>query len=238
MNKERKHQLSFRSSHDDPEYDELDFMSSRTGRGLGRIWEPGYLLPSGRVVETPLPLNTSSTHPIYVNWIETSRTGTAGKLGMTLCPGRKGIGRTARYERELESDFSQLKKHKLDVIVPLIEDFEFKELKITEYFDLANDFKFEPIWFPIRDGGTPKSIRKTRSLVAELVTHLRYGRNVVLHCKAGQGRTGAIAACVLSDLGYLPADAIAVVRGTRKGTVENFNQENFVTRFRGKGFKW
>jgi hypothetical protein len=196
-----------------------------------------YLLGVGSNYIKRLPLNTSEKNPIRVDWIGNGLTGTAGKLGMTLCPGRKDSGRTADYDRTLSIDMHRLKHHwGIDLMVPLIEGFEFRTLKIPNYFSTANHLGLETIHYPIKDGSVSRSVRQVRSLVDEIVQRLRYGQNVLCHCKAGLGRAGHITACVLVRLGYKPEDAITVVRQTRKGTIENAVQERFVHRFRGRSF--
>ncbi len=42
----------------------------------------------------------------------------------------------------------------------------------------------------------------------------------MIHCLAGHGRTGTMAAAALIAAGYTPRKAIAAVRGSRKGTLQ------------------
>jgi protein-tyrosine phosphatase len=182
-----------------------------------------------------LPLNTSEHQPIRVDWVDPARTGTAGKLGLTLCPGRRDIGRSARYDRNLYADMKRLRRYwGVNLIVVLIEAFEFRMLKVPNYFATAEGLGLEVIHYPIKDGSVPRSVRATRSLVDEVVCRMRYGENVLYHCKAGLGRAGEMSACTLTRLGYRPDDAITVIRQSRVGTIENQNQERFVHRFRGR----
>lgn len=67
---------------------------------------------------------------------------------------------------------------------------------------------------------------------AELAPRLRAawaaGGRVVVHCAAGLGRSGTVAACLLLRAG-LPADAaIAAVRAARPGAIETPAQEAFI----------
>jgi ADP-ribosyl-[dinitrogen reductase] hydrolase len=58
---------------------------------------------------------------------------------------------------------------------------------------------------------------------------LRSGRRVLLHCRAGLGRTGMIAARLLVELGATPDEAIAAVRHARPQTIETRAQEQHVS---------
>lgn len=68
--------------------------------------------------------------------------------------------------------------------------------------------------------------------VCKVVSRLESGKNVVVHCRGGLGRTGVVAAGVLVALGKHGADdAIRAVRGGRRGTVQTEEQADFVRRF-------
>jgi atypical dual specificity phosphatase len=54
---------------------------------------------------------------------------------------------------------------------------------------------------------------------------------VAVHCVAGRGRTGTLAACYLVHLGRSPAEAIDAVRALRPGSIETAAQEEAVARY-------
>ena len=58
---------------------------------------------------------------------------------------------------------------------------------------------------PILDGSAAPFVRAI----------LRAGFNVLVHCKGGLGRAGTVAARLLVELDWAPADAIAAVRAVR-----------------------
>lgn len=70
------------------------------------------------------------------------------------------------------------------------------------------------IWFPIENYHAP-SARMLMPIVRMIVERLERGEGVVMHCAAGQGRAGTVAACVLMALGDSPADAVRTVASNR-----------------------
>lgn len=67
---------------------------------------------------------------------------------------------------------------------------------------------------------------------ARLVTEIRNGERVLVHCKGGLGRAGTVAALMLVELGMVPEQAIRAVRDVRKGAIETPDQETFVRHYR------
>jgi atypical dual specificity phosphatase len=51
------------------------------------------------------------------------------------------------------------------------------------------------------------------------------GRGVVVHCRAGMGRTGTMLACYLVHRGMDSEEAIRLVRARRPGSIETMSQE-------------
>ena len=89
----------------------------------------------------------------------------------------------------------------LATIVSLLERPEIVELGLEKEPSLCKQSGLELISFPIPDRGVPESIAMTAELVDTLVSKLSAGLSVAIHCRAGIGRSGLIAACVLFRLG-------------------------------------
>jgi protein-tyrosine phosphatase len=70
------------------------------------------------------------------------------------------------------------------------------------------------IWFPIENFNAP-SPRMVMPVLRTITDRLERGEGVVMHCAAGQGRAGTMAACVLIALGQSPSDAVRTVASHR-----------------------
>jgi atypical dual specificity phosphatase len=108
-----------------------------------------------------------------------------------------------------------LKDEGIDVIVTLTE----RPLSGP----LISEFGFEYHHLPIQDftPPTPEQIDEFVRLVRRAADA---GRKTVVHCFAGRGRTGTLAACYLVHMGHTPEEAIALVRRDRPGSVETAEQ--------------
>lgn len=175
---------------------------------------------------------TSETHPIRVDWIDTALW--PGRLGLTFAPGKKGasvLQAGVTHDRDLAADLDRLAQQGVTVLAPLIEEHEFDLLGIPDYHTLTEAQGLTVVGCPIRDGDIPGDLPAFSALLDELMEHLLDGRVVVVHCRGGLGRAGLTAACLLTQAGMPPEQAIARVREARPGAVENTAQEQFVHDF-------
>jgi protein-tyrosine phosphatase len=70
------------------------------------------------------------------------------------------------------------------------------------------------IWFPIENFKAP-SARSVMPVLNMITERLEAGEGVVMHCAAGQGRAGTMAACVLIALGQPVDEAVRTVASNR-----------------------
>jgi protein-tyrosine phosphatase len=188
--------------------------------------------------------------PFEVAWVEFDTA--PGRLGLAMAPGRREaapgvtIGRDpvlaadaaaaaataeARGQRDLHSDLRRLRHvHRCDVLVSLLHDAELRELGIAELAGAVAIHGIEHHRLPVRDGSVPEpeQLADVLALIDQLRGQLLAGRTLVLHCRAGQGRAGMLAALLVTSLWELPADAIARVRRAQPRAVESVQQEHYV----------
>lgn len=89
--------------------------------------------------------------------------------------------------------------------------------------------------FTIEDYGVPALCERDAfvSLVRSIACDLQRERNVLLHCGAGIGRTGMVAACVLLKLGFSYEEAMSRVKAAGS-CPERAEQHQFVKWFEGR----
>ena len=108
-----------------------------------------------------------------------------------------------------------LAKAGADVLVSLIEEHEM-ELRFPAFVHWLDDHPDRAAHWPIPDWGTIPD-DELIEVVDDVVTRVRDGQRVVLHCGAGIGRTGVVSTLVLVELGMEQTEAAVHVRAHRGG---------------------
>ena len=174
-------------------------------------------------------IRTSSSHPLRVDTVDVGEAG--GIIGMTLCPGRRdSLSIEGTWERNLSTDIATISAWEPALVISLVEDFEFELLGVPSFAVAMLEANLSWRHLPIRDAGVPDASFEKAWLTTgnEARDILRRGGRVLLHCRAGLGRTGMIAARLLVEFGSMPENAIAAVRQARAGTIETHAQERYV----------
>jgi ADP-ribosyl-[dinitrogen reductase] hydrolase len=122
-------------------------------------------------------------------------------------------------------------------VVTLIDE---RELMLLRVDTLPLELSRAGIWWkhlPIADMGIPDRAFERRWEDEGPGIHgaLARGENVIVHCWAGLGRTGTIAARLLVESGMEPAAAILRVRDARPGAIQTRKQEKYVLKLRPLG---
>ena len=146
--------------------------------------------------------------------------GAPGRIGMCACPGLRHAAATTRGS--IASDLEAMRAWGASGLVSLVETEEFWALDIQELPRVAEAAGLWWLHLPMVDMGVPDEYFEahwTRE-GPRLAERLRAGESFVLHCWAGLGRTGTIAARLLVEMGLDPEEAIERVRRARTGTIQ------------------
>ena len=130
----------------------------------------------------------------------------------------------------MRADIAAIEAWGADGLVSLIEGREFATLGVAAFPQVILGSQIAWYHIPIRDMQTPctKAYAAWASHGPVIIDTLRSGGRIVLHCAAGLGRTGTMAAKLLMTQGLTADDAIARVRAGRPGTIETAEQEAYV----------
>lgn len=150
--------------------------------------------------------------------------------------GRIGMGRAPGYGSDRLEDFRSIKEQGISKIYCLQEEDELQYLtngeddfaKSREYLSsIGIDF----IKSPIGDFCIP-TVEQANELTGMILNDVRSGKDILIHCMGGLGRTGTVAGCTLVRFGIDPEIAIMTVRIVRPGTLETDQQVEFVREFK------
>jgi protein-tyrosine phosphatase len=155
---------------------------------------------------------------LRLHWIET--------------PGEGRLAICARPSAEwFDLELAQIRAEGVDTVVSLLEPSEEAELGLE--FEGAECATQGLAYFslPIPDRGLPADARLS-DLSAKLEDQLRRASAVVIHCRAGIGRSSVVAACVLARLGVAAEDALERISAARGLPVPDTDEQRaLVLRF-------
>jgi protein-tyrosine phosphatase len=129
--------------------------------------------------------------------------------------GRLAVSARPRSGEWLQAETLSWKEQGLDTIVSLLEDEEIAELGLILEDDLCATAGLNYLRFPIKDRGVPTDRSGAIHLGTQLAQSLVAGKNILIHCRAGIGRTGLFAAAILVLAGADPEEALSAVGRAR-----------------------
>jgi len=178
------------------------------------------------------PLQNSISSPLRIAEILLGES--EGRLGLTICPGKKDLPRG--WDRDLEKDLRAIRDWGASTVVTLIEAHEFELLKVSLLGERVQEFGMRWIHLPIRDVDIPdqRFAMEWRTAGPEIHDRIHAGENILIHCRGGIGRSGLVAGLILAERGCAPRDAIRQVRASRPGAIETAAQEQYVLKAKAR----
>ncbi len=125
----------------------------------------------------------------------------------------------------IEDEFSMIANRGITRIVSLLEQQEAIELGLGKEKLLAEKNAMEFISYPIPDRGLPVSVREYLEFTGRLYYEAANGQHIVVHCRAGIGRTGIIAAGILLHCGFEAMDAFEHISRKRGIVVPDTDEQ-------------
>ena len=115
------------------------------------------------------------------------------------------ISNSPGSDLSIEEDIKQTAKLKISSFLSLLEDHEIEFLKLERIHLFLSEINIVYYRYPISDFSVPKkeNIRTLDAILSNLMNRLIVGDNVLIHCKAGLGRSGMISALILKKFGML-----------------------------------
>lgn len=135
--------------------------------------------------------------------------------------------KTKRWSSDIVSELNALKKYNIDKVIMLQTNEELS----NEPRLYRKHMQWEVTHFPISDYSVPQSLSDFHSIITDTCRDLMNGKNILVHCMGGNGRTGLFAAGILVRLGYNHREAKSVIRKMRPTALEMLSQEQFLKKY-------
>jgi protein-tyrosine phosphatase len=147
-------------------------------------------------------------------------------------PGKLAISPRPRGGDWLKDEMRSWRRAGVGLVVSLLTPDEVEDLGLQNEPMECRENGIEFISFPIVDRSVPASEGDAVRLIERLDAELDRGRNIVVHCRQGVGRSGLIAASLLVARGEHAAVAMETVSRFRGAIVpETPAQENWIVTF-------
>lgn len=146
--------------------------------------------------------------------------------------GKMAVGPRPRGGDWLEDEVSAWRLAGIDAVLSLLTPDEEDSLDLKKESALVRKGGMTFVSFPIPDRQVPASPTELATTLDLLNGALSSGKNVLIHCRQGIGRTGLVAACMLVTKGWDSSTAVEHVSRVRGVPVpETAEQRNWIDHY-------
>ena len=134
-------------------------------------------------------------------------------------PGKFALAARPRGGDWLEDEIEAWHGDGIDAVVSLLTPDEEQDLDLGREAQAVRAQGMKFVSFPIPDRQVPNSETEMAAVLERIDAELSAGRNVVVHCRQGIGRTGLVGACLLVTKGLSPEKAVKSMSTARGNSV-------------------
>jgi protein-tyrosine phosphatase len=113
----------------------------------------------------------------------------------------------------------------IDTVVSLLTSEEEQDLDLDRESQATRVRGMKFISFPIPDRQVPSSQTEIAAVLERMEAELSAGKNVVVHCRQGIGRTGLVGACLLITKGVSPEKAVKTLSAARGNSIPETEEQ-------------
>ena len=152
-----------------------------------------------------------SAHPVSLFDAE----GVTTRLIFTPCPGTRQVS--------LDEALTTLKEAGATAVITAMPDTELAENQVTDMGPRCAHHGLDWFHLPVADDSAPVDDfeRVWAAQQDAIQTRLQAGERIAIHCKGGSGRTGLIAAVLLTSMGLSLVRAKAQVQALRPKALQH-----------------
>lgn len=130
-------------------------------------------------------------------------------------PGKLALAAHARGGDWLLDEIADWHNSGVDMVLSLLSSDEEQTLGLDDEAETVRTQDMDFISLPIPDRQVPGSETESAAVLERVNARLAAGKNVLVHCRQGVGRTGLVAACLLAGKGLNPSAAVEIISAAR-----------------------
>jgi protein-tyrosine phosphatase len=125
----------------------------------------------------------------------------------------------------LEDEMASWRASGIDAVVSLLTADEEQDLDLSREAKAAQAQGMKFVSFPIPDRQVPNSLSEMTAALESIDAELLAGKNVVIHCRQGIGRTGLVGASLLVTKGLSPEAALRRLSAARGNPIPETEEQ-------------